>query len=188
MRCKWPFGPFAFNKLIDRSIDWLIDWLIDLPIGRQCVMMLVGFTKMSNETAASAFIFAVRNNNVDYNLARRGCALRRVPFCLLSSSSSSSAVLLTRCRTIIAITVGRVSPTAAGWSCEERQRPDGSIIHETFSFLSRCIITGFQLMHMLLPSMSQSSCYNESRRESCDFVMIDHCRWIIAVSLPLPSY
>jgi len=45
MRCKWPFGPFAFNKLIDRSIDWLIDWLIDLPIGRQCVMMLVGFTK-----------------------------------------------------------------------------------------------------------------------------------------------
>jgi len=132
--------------------------------------------KMSNETAASAFIFAVRNNNVDYNLARRGCALRRVPFSLLSSSSSSSAVLLTRCRTIIAITVGRVSPTAAGWSCEERQRPDGSIIHETFSFLSRCIITGFQLMHMLLPSMSQSSCYNESRRESCDFVMIDHCR------------
>jgi len=22
LRCKWPFGPFAFNKLI----DWLIDW------------------------------------------------------------------------------------------------------------------------------------------------------------------
>jgi len=29
LRCKWLFGPFAFNKLID-WLDWLIDWLIGL--------------------------------------------------------------------------------------------------------------------------------------------------------------
>jgi len=58
MRCKWPFGPFAFNKLIDRSIDWLIDWLIDWFTNRSTVRNDASWIyKMSNETAASAFIF-----------------------------------------------------------------------------------------------------------------------------------
>ena len=33
LRCKWPFGPFAFNKLINwLATDWLTDWLTDWSI------------------------------------------------------------------------------------------------------------------------------------------------------------